>query len=60
MSEQTEIRISDMLRQTATNSSDLMMKIADHLDRLESKIAALEAKLTNAGIEYDEDDGQGV
>lgn len=60
MSEENKIRISDMLRQTAANSGDLMMRIADHLDRLESKIAALEEKLSNAGIEHDTDDGQGV
>ena len=60
MTEQiNEIRISDMLRQTAANSGDLMMKIADHLDRMESKIIALEEKLAQAGIKYDSDDRQG-
>ena len=35
-------KISDMLRQTADNTTNLMVQIADHIDQLEDKVAYLE------------------
>ena len=39
--EQKTIRVSDMLRMTAGNTTNLMVQIAEHIDKLESEILAL-------------------
>lgn len=39
--EQKPIRVSDMLRMTAGNTHNLMVQIAEHIDKLESEILAL-------------------
>jgi hypothetical protein len=38
--------VSDMLRTTADNQSMFLTQIADHVDRLESVILKLEARIT--------------
>jgi len=38
--------VSDMLRTTAENQSMFLIQIADHVDRLESVILKLEARIT--------------
>jgi len=43
MSEET--KTSDMLRYTAKNLSELLIKMADHIDMLESKIKELQEKI---------------
>ena len=45
--DQKPTKVSDMLRYTAGNNSQLLMQIADHIDKLESHIAALEANITS-------------
>jgi hypothetical protein len=40
-----QVGISDMLRQTADNTSVLMVQIADHIDQMEAYIASLEQKI---------------
>jgi hypothetical protein len=37
-----EIKTSDMLRSTAKNLSELLNKMADHIDHLEARIKELE------------------
>jgi len=36
-----EMKVSDILRQTAVNSNELMLRIADHIDKLESEVLSL-------------------
>ncbi len=43
---QEQIKISDILRQTASNSSELMTKIADHIDKLEQEIVQLRNRIS--------------
>lgn len=46
-----QMKISDILRATASNSTSLFMQIAEHIDKLESENAALReriAELENA------------
>jgi hypothetical protein len=40
-----EVKVSDILRQTAINSNELMLKIADHIDRLEANVLALQERI---------------
>lgn len=48
MTEETKqlIRVSDMLRTTAGNTSALMTQIADHIDNLENHIVKLEQRIS--------------
>jgi len=43
MSEQTEAQMSvgEMLRTTAQNTASLLLKMADHIDKLEAEIVQL-------------------
>ena len=40
-----QMKISDMLRQTASNTGNLMMQIANHIDNLEEEIVQLKDKI---------------
>lgn len=40
-----DVKISDILRITSNNTHDLMIKIADHIDKQELRIANLEARI---------------
>ena len=42
---QKEVRVSDMLRQTVGNTHQLMMHIADHIDKLEDQIVELSNRI---------------
>ena len=47
--------VSDMLRTTAENQSMFLIQIADHVDRLESVILKLEARITEMEKAYGND-----
>lgn len=42
---ENEVRVSDMLRQTVGNTHQLMMHIADHIDKLEGQIVELSNRI---------------
>jgi hypothetical protein len=47
--------VSDMVRLTATNSIEFMRQIADHIDKLESGIIALEKRIAELESEVGHD-----
>ena len=52
--EQTKpVRVSDMLRYTATNTNDLFLKVADHIDKLEEQLVKLEKRILELESEHD-------
>ena len=40
-----KISISEMIRTTSSNTNSFLTQVADHIDKLESHIATLEAQL---------------
>ena len=44
--EQVKMRVSDMVRTTAGNTNNMMMQIADHIDKLEAEIIRLTQRVT--------------
>lgn len=42
-----EVKVSDMLRQTVGNTNQLMMHIADHIDKLEAQIVELSSRVND-------------
>jgi hypothetical protein len=40
-----EVSVSDILRQTVGNTHQLMMHIADHIDKLEAEVAELSNRI---------------
>lgn len=38
---ENKVRVSDMLRTTAANTNNLLLQIADHIDKLEEQILVL-------------------
>ncbi len=44
--ENKQIKISDILRQTVGNTHQLMMHIADHIDKLEAQIVELSNRVS--------------
>ena len=41
-----DVIVSEMLRVTANNNNQLLLQIADHIDKLESHIAMLETSIS--------------
>ena len=51
--QQKPTRISDMLRYTANNNNQLLLQIADHIDKLESHISMLESSISKLQQQVD-------
>jgi hypothetical protein len=52
--EQTKpMTVSGMLRYTATNTNDLFLKVADHIDKLEEQLVKLEKRILELESEQD-------
>jgi hypothetical protein len=47
--------VPEMLRMTGENTAEFMMQVADHVDRLESVILKLEARITEMEKAHDND-----
>ena len=45
MSEQKEISVSEMLKLTGANTAEFMKQVADHIDKLEERITALDNRV---------------
>jgi phage shock protein A len=45
MTEEKVIKVSDMIRTTAENSTQFMQQIADHIDKLEDGIVKLQTRI---------------
>ena len=45
MTEEKVIKVSDMIRTTAENSTQFMQQIADHIDKLEDGIIKLQTRI---------------
>jgi phage shock protein A len=45
MTEEKVIKVSDMIRTTAENSTQFMQQIADHIDKLEEGIVKLQTRI---------------
>jgi phage shock protein A len=45
MTEDKVIKVSDMIRTTAENSTQFMQQIADHIDKLEDGIVKLQTRI---------------
>lgn len=41
MKQEVPMRVSDMIRTTAGNTNNLLMQVADHIDKLEAEIVRL-------------------
>lgn len=48
------VSVSEMLRTTAGNTNNLMMQIADHIDKLEDHIRRLEQRILDLESKSDE------
>jgi len=43
--QETTMRVSDMIRTTANNTNNLLMQVADHIDKLEAEIVRLSLRV---------------
>lgn len=48
------VTVSEMLRTTAGNSNNLMLQIADHIDKLEAHVRRLEQRILELESEANE------
>jgi hypothetical protein len=51
--QKTPITVSEMLRYTATNTNELFLKVADHIDKLEEQLVKLERRILELESEHD-------
>jgi TolA-binding protein len=53
MTEEKVIKVSDMIRTTAENSTQFMQQIADHIDKLEDGIIKLQTRIEELEMQND-------
>jgi GTPase SAR1 family protein len=51
--EKKPVTVSEMLRYTASNTNDLFLKVANHIDKLEEQLVKLEKRILELESEQD-------
>jgi phage shock protein A len=54
MSEEKQISVSEMLKLTGANTAEFMKQVADHIDKLEERIAELATRISEFESQQDD------